>query len=601
MRHYAPPAARQANSDTIPGCIDEPASPAAAVVPDSEGEAAIQRALMDASDQCIQLVDEEGLLRWMNRAALNRLQIDDPAPFYGRVWTTLWPSDIRQAAITAVATALAGAPAYFEGNAPTARQTDRYWEVVLSPVAVPHTRSRLLAAVFRDVTDRRAAAEKLQWAATHDDLTGLANRPRFYDRLEEMLVAASRDGTRFALALFDVDRFKQINDQIGHSGGDALLKEFGQRLDACVPQGGLAARTGGDEFALLMPGLESISDAEQLLRPILERLCESFGYAGRAIDCGASAGIAVFPEHGHKAAELIRHADTALFASKAEGRGRAASFNQTMRQALQRDASAFELAQAVLTSGWIAPHYQPKVDLRTGRLCGFEALLRWQLAGGPIQPPAAIWGALNDRDLGPRITDAMFGKVIGDLARWLQDGIALPIAVNASAADFRRDGFAERLLEQLAQGGVPPSLIELEMTENVFLGAGSANVARILGTLNAAGVRIALDDFGTGYASLSHLKAYPVDVIKIDRSFVRDLATDPDDRAIVSTMIKLGSSLSIEVVAEGIESELQLDFLRTAGCDVGQGFLFARAIPAADVLAFSRLPTLFPPSAATRR
>jgi diguanylate cyclase (GGDEF)-like protein len=598
MRHYAPPARRQANSDTIRGFLDGQAPPSAAM-PDPEGEAAIQRALMDASDQCIQLIDEDGRLHWMNTAAMHHLEIDDPAPFLGKVWTMLWPAGVRPAVTAAVTTAISGAPAYFEGSAPTATFSERYWEVVLSPIPARDAGPRMLAAVFRDVTERREAVDRLRWAATHDDLTGLANRSRFYDRLEEMLEAASRDGTCLALALFDVDRFKQINDQIGHSGGDALLKEFGLRLGARVPHGGMAARTGGDEFALLMPGLASISDAEQILRPILARLCESFGYAGRAINCGASAGIAVFPDHGRKAAELIRHADTALFASKAEGRGRAASFNQTMRQALQREASAFELAQAVLTKGWIAPHYQPKVDLRTGKLCGFEALLRWRLAGGPIQTPTAIWGALNDRALGPRITDAIFAKVIEDLARWRQDGIALPIAVNASAADFRRDGFAERLLEQLARGGVPPSLIELEMTENVFLGDSAANVAGVLGTLNAAGMRIALDDFGTGYASLSHLKAYPVDVIKIDRSFVRDLATDPDDRAIVSTMINLGSSLSIEVVAEGIENEIQLDFLRTAGCDVGQGFLFARAIPAADVPAFSRIPTLLPPLAAT--
>ncbi|WP_246348263.1 EAL domain-containing protein [Sphingomonas aerophila] len=277
------------------------------------------------------------------------------------------------------------------------------------------------------------------------------------------------------------------------------------------------------------------------------------------------------------------NADIALLTGKSQEAGRALVFSGDMRQALQRRASSLEVAATAIANCWIEPHYQPKFDLASGKLCGLEALLRWRQPGGQWQSPETITAAFDDKCLATRITDTIFGKIVSDLSRWGDSSCAVPVAFNAAAADFRVENFAERLLTQLAQAGVPASMIELEVTEGVFLGDGAPHVARVLRKLSNEGVRIALDDFGTGYASLSHLKQFPVDVIKIDRSFVSSVTESHEDRAIVRTMIDLGKSMSIEVVAEGIEDAAQLAFLQQAGCNVGQGFHFGKAVPAAEI------------------
>ena len=438
--------------------------------------------------------------------------------------------------------------------------------------------------IVRDITAEKTAEERVRWSANHDQLTSLANRALFHDRLEHAATAASRAGGRFGLLLLDMDEFKQINDTLGHDAGDELLKRFADRLRSVVRKDDTVARFGGDEFAVVLPRLESAAALESLSKAILERLREPFVHGGRLLDCRVSMGASVFPEHGTTPEELLKNADIALYAAKSRGRAMLQFFEPQMRHEMVRRSTMVAKARAALTDDRIRPFYQPKLNLVTGTLDGFEALLRCRSPGGRIEQPQALEAAFEDLDVAAAISDRMIERAIADMQRWLERGVEFGhVAVNASAAEFRRDNFAERVLDSLAQAGIATRHFQLEVTETVFLGRGAEYVHRALALLSKAGVRIALDDFGTGYASLRHLKQFPVDIIKIDRSFVRDMHADAGDEAIVRAVINLGKSLGISVVAEGIETRAQADRLVELACDVGQGFLYSRAVAARQV------------------
>jgi EAL domain-containing protein (putative c-di-GMP-specific phosphodiesterase class I) len=317
--------------------------------------------------------------------------------------------------------------------------------------------------------------------------------------------------------------------------------------------------------------------ASDALGPLL---AEAFVHEGRILDCRATCGGSRFPQDGANGAELLKAADLALYAAKAEARGGLLMFRPEMRSDLERRSSMINMARAAIDDERVTPFYQPKVELGSGRLVGFEALLRWHHPGTGLRPPGEISAAFDNLDLALALSDRMFDQAITHMRRWLDDGVAFgTVAINAASAEFRRDDLAERILERLARAAVPATLLELEVTETVFLGAGADHVDRALKTLSAAGVKIALDDFGTGYASLSHLKQYSVDTIKIDRSFVCNLESATGDAAIVNAVINLGVSLGLDIVAEGIETQAQANYLLRQGCAFGQGYLFGRAAP----------------------
>ena len=431
----------------------------------------------------------------------------------------------------------------------------------------------------RDVTDEKLAEERIRWSASHDPLTGLANRAYFHGKLEEAIRSTGKDGT-FGLLTLDIDRFKLVNDTLGHDAGDSLLQMFAVRLQSITRGSDTLARLGGDEFAIILDGSGGNGqDVTELATAILGRMREPFVHDGRLLDCRASIGAALYPMHGKSATELMKHADLALYASKAAGRGTSTLFDTAMKADALRRESMVQQARSALREDRLFPHYQPKVDLRTGRVIGFEALMRWSTRHGKIRLPASIAAAFDDLDVAKAISDRMIGKVIADMRGWLAQGVPFShVAVNASAAEFRSDDFGEFVLERLHEAGIATRYFELEVTETVFLGRGAESVHRALELLNREGVRIALDDFGTGYASLRHLKQFPVDTIKIDRSFVRDMEEDAGDEAIVRAVINLGRSLAINVVAEGIETPAQVARLTALDCALGQGFLFARAV-----------------------
>jgi diguanylate cyclase (GGDEF)-like protein/PAS domain S-box-containing protein len=442
-----------------------------------------------------------------------------------------------------------------------------------------------LIGTLQDVTARTRYEDKLRRAAHYDSLTNLPNRVLFTERLEAALRDAQQGARHVGLIVLDVDRFKTVNDSLGHHAGDALLREIAVRLTARAPVTATVARLGGDEFAIILPDLASHEAGTAIVEHLFAEVAGPMFYDGRQIEVSLSAGSAVAFTDGQTGEDLHKSADLALYAAKSEGAGHLCRFRRDMRDAASRRRQMLSDARSALRDDTIIPFYQPKVSLRTGMCVGFEALLRWHDHQG-LQRPAAIKAAFDDPGLSVQLTDRMLDRVIADMALWRESGIAFhSIAVNGSAGDFMRGDFADRILSRLHKAGLPPSSIELEVTETVFLGQLAEVVSAALNTLSREGVSIALDDFGTGYASLTHLKQFPVDSLKIDRSFVSMLGmVETEDAAIVGAVIDLASSLGIRTVAEGIETPAQLAQLIVKGCDVGQGYLFGRPMGARQVV-----------------
>jgi diguanylate cyclase (GGDEF)-like protein/PAS domain S-box-containing protein len=434
---------------------------------------------------------------------------------------------------------------------------------------------------IEDIHDRKLADDKLRWTAEHDGLTGLSNRLAFQKGLKAALEWSDRQGSEVALMLMDVDNFKLVNDQYGHDAGDALLQTVASTLKELATGRMMAGRLGGDEFALFLIAPDrsqldqAVADAIQLLDGALR---DGDGTYGTRL----SIGVAVYPTHASDVGTLRKNADLSLYEAKVQGGG-ICYFTSAMRSRMQNRLSALSVARDAVNAGYIVPYYQPKVDLVSGEIAGFEALLRWQPPGRAVQAPDAIAMAFEDNDLALEIGDRMRDLVAADIRCWLDAGVPFQrIAINVSSVEFRKADFALRLLDGLARRAIPPTCLEVEVTETVFLSRDLAHVSRLIGQLNAAGVTIALDDFGTGYASLAHLNRFPVDVLKIDRSFVGPLAQSRND-AIVRAIIGLGRSLGIMTVAEGVETVQQARRLRSKGCDFAQGFLYSPAVPAAEV------------------
>lgn len=441
-----------------------------------------------------------------------------------------------------------------------------------------------LVGSLQDITVQTRYENELRIAAHHDPLTQLPNRLLFAERLDSALGYARRHAVDVGLVVLDVDRFKTINDGMGHDTGDALLREIAARLKAAAPPLATVARLGGDEFAIILPGLDG--DVVETVETLLATVSNPLTHAGRQIEVSLSAGVAIAFEDGNCAEELHKSADLALYAAKRDAPGRVRGFRRDLRDAAERQKQMLSDARTALQADCIVPFYQPKISLRTGEILGFEALLRWHHPRLGLLSPAAIHAAFEDPGVSVQITDRMLDRTIADMRDWRQRGLSFGrIAINGSPEDFRRGDFADRILDRLHRAGLPPSVIELEVTETVFLGQLTANVSTALDTLSAAGVTIALDDFGTGYASLTHLKQFPVNALKIDRSFVSRLSVaENEDAAIVGAVIGLAKTLGITTVAEGIETPAQATHLIVKGCDMGQGFLFSRPMTAAQVI-----------------
>jgi len=542
---------------------------------DLEKSEGFNRTILDSSPDYTLILDAHGDVIFCNRPHAE----DRHAPaLMGRSWLSLLPPEVRDTGALVLATVAAGG----RGNLVTSHQDEdgkrRWFDVIASQIS---DESGRIIIVARDITYQKNSEEQALWMARHDPLTRLPNRAVLQDGLDQMLIERMQGGG--ALLIVDVDNFKTINDTLGHDAGDALLCSFADRLRAALRPGDLVTRTGGDEFAFLV---EARTDKEvsSVAARIYEALDGPFIHEGRALACGASIGASLVPRDGCTRSEIMKAADIALYAAKAGGRGQMKIFEPAMKAEVERREEMMASARLALQLDRVTPWFQPKVSLKSSRVIGFEALMRWTDPADAIRGPDEVMAAFNDPSLGAALSDRMIERTLDQMRAWHRAGVPFGhVALNATAADFRREGFAEMLIAALDQRGIPAPLLQIEVTETVFLGSDSGYVGAALRTLSSHGIRIALDDFGTGYASLSHLNQFPVDLLKIDRSFIALLGRSADAEAISHAVINLGQSLGMEVVAEGIETEEQEAHLVGLGCNTGQGFLYSGAVEAAEV------------------
>jgi diguanylate cyclase (GGDEF)-like protein len=443
-----------------------------------------------------------------------------------------------------------------------------------------------VAAIHRAATE----AARNEYLATHDGLTGMPNRVLFQQRVGEAIgEAAETDSGTFAVMLMDLDRFKEINDTLGHHQGDMLLQQIRPRLELILPEGGMAARLGGDEFALLMP--HDGGDVEALLgdaRRVREAFNDGFEVDGVVLDVGASIGVAIHPHHGDDVETLMKAADVAMYRAKDDGSGIELYHPDDDHHSLGQLAMARELRLAV-ENGELLLHYQPKLDLMTGGVREVEALVRWPHPRHGMVPPAQFIPLAEQAGLILPLTTLVLEQALGQVAAWRREGIDLCVAINLSARSLLDGRLPEDVAALLSEHGLPPRSLMLEITESAIM-ADAVRAGRILQRLSDMGVRLAIDDFGTGYSSLSYLKRLPVDEVKIDRSFVMNMVNDPDDGLIVRSVIELTRGLGRTTVAEGVEDQLTLDRLRALGCDIAQGYHISRPLPAEELARWMRGP-----------
>ena len=418
---------------------------------------------------------------------------------------------------------------------------------------------------------------QLNSVSKRDELTGLYNRNTFYRTFKQVLSQAKHQNKKLGLLLIDLDYFRHINDTLGHLAGDHLLHILGQRFQNCFAANTLVARLGGDEFAVLVQDLKSEEQLIATAQLAYQQLKQPVGYLGHSMRSAMSIGCAIYPRDALSSSNLLKSADIALNDLKNSGRGGIRMFNQEMSTSLNQITQQLTLARKIIHADQIVPYYQPKVRLSDGAVIGFEALLRWQDRHQQIQLPSDIFGAFQDYELASRISETMQLKVFADMSRWQAQGLELlPISINAAPVEFLRDNYAEKLLARLARFDIPTDKVELEITEQSLSESGAHYVVRALNLLKQAGIHISLDDFGTGHSSLTRLQEYPVDCIKIDRNFVERMNTDPSALAIVKAITQIGSSISLDILVEGIENTEQLDTLMGCDCQIGQGFYFYR-------------------------
>ncbi|BBE73614.1 putative bifunctional diguanylate cyclase/phosphodiesterase [Oharaeibacter diazotrophicus] len=500
-------------------------------------------------------------------------------------WLAAVHPDDREAVLCTVRAAIAAGTAYTNEYRLRHAASDGYHWVVDRGVPLKDGAGRVVewVGIISDVHGRRSAEEAIRLAAETDPLTGLANRAVFQAALDR--VAARRDGGCVTVLLVDLDGFKEVNDGFGHDAGDRVLQAAAARIRAVVPPGATVARLGGDEFGILVEGIESDA-AAALGAALIEAIGVCVPRTDVPVPCTATVGYSIHPCFDDDPGRLLKNADIALYAAKACGRGRVRGFDPAMRTAIERRASVLRNARDALARDAVVPYYQPKISLAGGAVIGFEALLRWH-DGERTRSPADISDAFEDPELACRIGERMLAAAIADMRAW-QDA-ELPfghVAVNVATAEVRRPDFAASVAAALAAAGLSRDRLEIEITESVLLEREGGVALDVLAALEAAGIALSLDDFGTGYASLTHLKKFPMSWLKIDRSFVAGLETDGDSRAIVQAVLGMARNIGIRVVAEGVETGWQCRFLRENGCDAGQGYLFARPMPAADVPGF---------------
>jgi diguanylate cyclase (GGDEF)-like protein/PAS domain S-box-containing protein len=559
-----------------------------------DSEARLRAILTNAADGVV-TIDERGIVESFNPAA-ERIFSYAAGDVIGRNVKMLMPEPYQSEHDAYVQRYVDGGRGRIIGIGPREvvgrRRDGTTFPIDLAISEMRLDERHLFIGIVRDITERKHAAERLDYLAHYDALTGLPNRALLNDRLRQTTIAAGRHERVVTVMFLDLDRFKTINDTLGHDVGDLVLRTVADRLTACVREGDTVARLGGDEYAIILADMAQSRDAMGIAQKILDRVREPISLAGHELVISASIGITLYPADDARIEHLLKNADTAMYRAKEQGRNTYQFYTADMNaEAVLRLTLETDLRRA-LEHGEFLLHYQPQIDLKSGALIGMEALIRWRHPGEGLVPPATFIPLAEDTGLIVPIGQWVMRTACAQNKAWQDAGLpALRVSVNVSARQFRQKSFPETVAAILRETGLGPAYLELEVTESLMMDHVEAAIMT-LKEFHGMGIKLSIDDFGTGYSSLSYLRRFPIDSIKIDRSFIGSLATDSDQTAIVVAMISLAHTLRLRVVAEGVETAGQAAFLCEHGCDEGQGYLFSKPLAAELLVSLLRTGTL---------
>lgn len=545
------------------------------------------RTIIETEPECVKVVGSRGELVEMNAAGLAMLEADSLEMVQQHKLLNFITPGCRASFVALRQRVMQGESAILQFEIEGLKGTKRWLETHAAPMRDANGKIAMMLGITRDITAHKQAEERLQYLAHFDVLTGLPNRTQLHDRAQCAISLAQRSRGSVALMFLDLDHFKDINDSLGHSVGDALLIELAKRLRLAIGEQDTVSRLGGDEFIFLVPGIDA-GGAALLAQKLLISIAYPYRIEPYELNVTGSIGIALYPGDGADMESLFKSADAAMYRAKKEGRGRHCFFTAEMHARSARHLQLFNGLRKVLEGDQLRLHYQPQVSIQDKRIVGVEALLRWTHPEMGSVSPAEFIPAAEDCGLILPIGEWVLRQAVRQLKRWMQDGLApMVMAVNLSVVQFRHSDLPSLVTRILDEEGLPPEYLELELTEGVALDDPQGAIA-VMTNLHERGVRMSIDDFGTGYSSLSHLKEFKVYKLKIDQSFVRDVITDPEDKAIVTAIINLAKSLGLQTIAEGVETAGQLAFLREQGCDEMQGYYVSKPLPPDQFEAFAR-------------
>jgi len=539
------------------------------------------RAVIETQPECVKVVAVDGSLKEMNAAGLAMIEADGLQQLHGQPLVNLIAPEYRATFVAFMDSVARGNKGSLEFEIIGLKGTRRW----LESHAVPMTEEdgeRVVLAVTRDITERKRAQAQLAFLAHHDLLTGLPNRALYTDRLEQAMIEADRHQRLVGVVFLDLDRFKNVNDTLGHDAGDALLKAAAERLIGAVRKGDTVARLSGDEFTLVLADMSHAEDAARIAQKILEVFEAPFHIGGRELYLTVSLGVTLYPTDGSNSQELLRNADVAMYRAKEAGRNSYAFYAAEMTHRAAEQLALESALREAITRDELRVYYQPIVSYADGTVISIEALVRWQHATRGLVSPLEFIPLAEETSMILPIGEWVLHSACAQARQWLRLHPNLHLAVNISARQFRQENLVQSVRRVLEQTEFPPQHLEFEITESVLL-QNAESVMRTLRELTDLGIVLSMDDFGAGYSSLSYLKRFPIRMLKIDRSFTRDIPADADDTAIASAIITMAHALGLRVVAEGVETQEQLEFLGARACDAMQGYYFSRPVPADDM------------------
>ncbi len=537
------------------------------------------RAIIDTEPECVKIIKADGTLVQMNAAGLAMIEASRPEQVIGKPIFGLLIPEYREPFRAFVENILRGNKGKMEFEITGLKGTHRWMETHSVPLPDERGGPSLVLSITRDITERKVTEKRLRQLAHFDSLTDLPNRVQFIERLEEAMAEADRHERLVGVVFLDLDRFKNINDSLGHDKGDKLLREVAVRLSGAVRRGDTVARLSGDEFALVLADMGHVDDAIHVAQKIIDVFREPFQVDKNNFFITASLGITLYPFDDRNAQELLRNADVAMYRAKESGKNNYQFYVAEMTAKVTERMSLENDLRYALERGELSLNYQPIADCQSGRILGMEALLRWKHPERGMISPALFIPLAEETGYIVAIGEWVLRTACEQCRRWQKMGFpSLYVAVNLSSRQFHQKDLPASIYQILQETNFNPALLNLELTEGLVMQQAEASI-NTLRELVAMDIRISIDDFGTGYSSLSYLKRFPINILKVDQSFVRDIPHDEDDAAIASTIISMAKSLGLKVVAEGVETLAQLQFMREHHCDAMQGYYFSKPLP----------------------